>query len=170
MRIERGDDTKNTTVLFFYQEVLDPKVAMMIVSLKEVLGLDLQAQRFKVGYGALPSGSDEIAILTRSAIQIMMEIAAYIDVPQQHIANNHTRQTTAVETDIKVGITPLIRINSGTDRPADVFVAVEYEDHWFWIESGDFASKRIFGFLMLILMISETGQGGKLPVLTIPTG
>lgn len=170
MRVEEHDDIKDATVLFFYHETLDPNVVVMISSLKDVLGLDPKARRFKVAYGAIPSGNDEIAILTRSAIQIMMEIASYIEVPPQHLAGNRTRQTTAVETDIEAEITPLIRIKSGTDRPTDAFVEVEYENHWFWIEAGDFPSKRIFTFLMLILMLSETGQGGKLPVLTIPAG
>ncbi|MDJ0958800.1 MAG: hypothetical protein QNI91_18175 [Arenicellales bacterium] len=170
MRVEERDDIKDTTVLFFYHETLDPNVAVMISSLKDVLGLDPQAQRFKVAYGAIPSGKDEIAILTRSAIQIMMEIASYIEVPPQHLTDNLTRQTTAVETDIEAEITPLIRIKSGPEKPAATFAEVEYEDHWFWIEAGDFGSKRIFTFLMLILMLSETGQGGKLPVLTIPAG
>lgn len=47
---------------------------------------------------------------------------------------------------------------------------MQYEDYWFWIDANDFASKRVFTFLMLILMLSETGQGGKLPDLTIPAG
>ena len=75
-----------------------------------------------------------------------------------------------VETDIEAEITPLICIKSGPKKPGATFVEVEYEIHWFWIEAGDFASKRIFTFLKLILMLSETGQGGKLPVLTIPAG
>lgn len=170
MRIEERDDERDTAVLFFYHEDVDAEVEDTIVKLKEVLGLEPQARRFSVAYGAIPSGREEIAILTRSAIQIMGEIAAYIDVPPEDIVNNLARETAAVETDIEVDITPLINIKSGTDKPADAFIEVEYENHWFWIESNDFASKRIFSFLMLILMISETGQDGKLPVLTIPAG
>jgi hypothetical protein len=170
MRIKEHDDRRDTAVLFFYHEDLDAKVKDTIVKLKEVLGLDPEVRRFSVAYGAIPSGRDEIAILTRSAIQIMAEIAAYIDVPPQHIVDNLARQTAAVENDTELDIAPLINIKSGTDKPTDAFVEVEYENHWFWIASNDYASKRIFGFLMLILMISETGQDGTLPVLTIPAG
>ena len=100
----------------------------------------------------------------------MMEIAAYIDVPDPHIASNRTQQAAAVETDIKAEIVPLIRIRSGRSEPPDPFVAVQYDGYGFWIESNDFDSKRVFTFLMLVLMLSETGEGGKLPVLTIPAG
>ncbi len=170
MRIEQRDNEKDTTVLFFYHETLDPNVAIIIAALKKLLGLDPKLRRYKVAYGAIPSGDDEIAILTRSAIQIMMEIASYIEVPKEHLERNLTQQTAAVQTDIEAELIPLINIKSGTQRPADPFVAVRYADYWFWIEAEAFASKRVFTFLMLILMLSETGQGGTLPVLTIPAG
>ena len=79
-------------------------------------------------------------------------------------------QTAAVKTDIEAEIVPLIHIKSGTEKPADPFIEVQYENYWYWIDATDFASKRVFSFLMLILMLAETGEGGKLPVLTIPAG
>ena len=170
MRIEQNANERETTVLFFYHETLDPNVAVIIKALKELIGLEPGLQRYKVAYGAIPSGSDEIAILTRSVIQIMIEVASYIEVPQYHIEQNRTQKTTARATDLDADIPPLIRIESDTEPPEDPFVAVEYEGHWFWIDAKDFASKRVFAFLMLILMLSETGEGGKLPVLTIPAG
>lgn len=170
MRIEQRANHNDAAVLFFYHEALDPNVAVIIRSLKQLLGLNPQSQRYKVAYGAIPGDKDEIAILTRSAIQIMIEIAAYIEVPAKHIEQNRTQKTTALKTDLEANVQPLIRIRSSKERPEDPFIAVEYEHYWFWINAQDFASKRVFGFLMLILMLSETGEGGKLPVLTIPAG
>ena len=170
MRIEEHGDRKDTTVLFFYHESLDPNAAVMIASLKDVLRLDREAGRFRVAYGAIPGAPDEIAILTRSAIQIMMEISSYIEVPSDHLSTNRARQTAAVATDLEAEIKPLINISSSREKPEDAFVTARYEDHWFWIDSHDFESKRVFTFLMLLLMLSETGQGGRLPVLTIPAG
>jgi hypothetical protein len=100
----------------------------------------------------------------------MTEIASYIEVPEEHIEQNRTRQAAAVKTDLAAQFTPLIHIKSGAERPVDPFIEVQYENHWYWIEAGDFESKKVFSFLMLILMLSETGEGGKLPVLTIPAG
>ena len=170
MRIEQRAQEKDTTVLFFYHETLDPNVAVIIGSLKKLLGLDRNSLRYKIAYGAIPSGHDEIAILTRSVIQIMLEIASYIEVPEKHIESNRTQQTASVKTEVEADIPPLIRIKSGKERPADPFVEIEYEDYWFWINADDFDSKRVFTFLMLILMLSETGDSGTLPVLTIPAG
>jgi hypothetical protein len=170
MRIEQRTPEKETTVLFFYHEERDPNVSTIITSLNELLGLDVNSRGYKVAYGAIPSGNDEIAILTRSAIHIMAEIASYIEVPEEHIKQNRTQQTAAAKTDLAAEIDPLIHIKSGTERPADPFIEVQYENHWYWIEATDFASKRVFSFLMLILMLSETGAGGKLPVLTISAG
>jgi hypothetical protein len=170
MRIDQRADKNQAEVMFFYHEKVDPNVAVVIASLRNLLGLNPKLRRYKVAYGAIPSGDDEIAILTRSVIQIMMEIASYIAVPREHIEQNRTQQTTAIKTDIEAKIIPLIRIKSGVQRPEDTFAKIKYEDHWFWIEARDFASKRVFTFLMLILMLSETGEGGKLPVLTIPAG
>ena len=170
MRVEQSAGEKDTTVLFFYHEVLDPNVPIMIESLKGVLGLDRKVQRYKVAYGAIPGGDHEIAILTRSVIQIMLEVGSYIDIPEVHIDAAFTQETAAVELDADAEVEPLIRIRSGTEKPEKSFTAVPYEDHWFWIDSGDYRSKRVFTFLMLILMLSETGESGRLPVLTIPAG
>ena len=170
MRIEQRASERDTTVLFFYHETLDPNVVVIIRARKELLGLDPSLQRYKVAYGAIPGGKDEIAILTRSVIQIMIEVSSYIEVPEPHIEQNRAQKTTALATDLEADIPPLIQIKSSTQQPEDPFVEVEYEGHWFWIDAKDFASKRVFAFIMLILMLSETGEGGKLPVLTIPAG
>jgi hypothetical protein len=51
------------------------------------------------------------------------------------------------------------RAASGKDRPSEVYAAVKYEDHWFWIDDRDFASKRALSFMMVLLALSETGGG-----------
>ena len=66
---------------------------------------------------------------------------------------------------------PLLRVHSGTERPADAFVTIRYREHWFWIEDRDLNSKGISSFLMFLFTLSETGGGGQvLPVITVPAG
>ena len=55
-------------------------------------------------------------------------------------------------------------------RPFDSFVAVDYRGTWYWIDDRDYASKRVFSTLMLLLNLVDKGGEVQLPVITIPTG
>ena len=55
-------------------------------------------------------------------------------------------------------------------RPHEPFVAVEYRGTWYWIDDRDYASKRVFSTLMLLLNLVDKSAEGQLPVITIPTG
>jgi hypothetical protein len=74
----------------------------------------------------------------------------------------------------RVSLCPVwIRIKGnscGKEKPENAFVAVEYRDHWFWIDDGDFFSKRTFAFVMILFSLTETGEKGNLPIVTIPSG
>ena len=70
--------------------------------------------------------------------------------------------------DAKLG--ELIKIKNSRTEPENAFVAVEYENHWFWIDKRDFASKRVFAFLMILFSLTETGGKTGLPLIMIPSG
>jgi len=61
-----------------------------------------------------------------------------------------------------------VHIHSGNEPPADVFVAVRYRGHSFWIDDRDLGSKRVFTFLRMFSSIAETGVTPQGPILTIP--
>ena len=65
-----------------------------------------------------------------------------------------------------------IRIHSclGQAKPDDAFVAVRYRNWWFWIDDRDFASKRLFGFLMFLFTLVEEPSKEGTPIVTIPAG
>ena len=52
--------------------------------------------------------------------------------------------------------------------PDDVFFAVPYRQHWFWIDDKDLASKQIFSFMMFVFTLVETGGKEGAPVVTVP--
>ena len=54
--------------------------------------------------------------------------------------------------------------------PGDAFAAVEYRDTWYWVDDNDYASKRVFTGLMLLLNVVQKTSQPQLPVITIPTG
>ena len=62
----------------------------------------------------------------------------------------------------------VVRIHSGKEKPADAFAAVRYRDHWFWIDDGDWQTKRALTAVMFFFTLAETGGTEKLPLITIP--
>jgi hypothetical protein len=168
MRIQKNKDKKQSIALFFRRKDISPEAVTQVRRLRELLGLDPEAQEFTIVYGSLPQNNREIAILTRSMLEIMVEVASRIEVPEAHVAEERTIATLTGEVE-KSGVIPS-RIQSAQEKPVDAFVAVQYRGYWFWISDRDFSSKRMFSFLMFLFSVAETGTPTPAPTLTIPTG
>ena len=140
------------------------------MEINRLLGLDPEGQEISVAYGLIPKNDREIAMLTRSTLQIMIDLAKQIDVPLQHVADGLTVAGTAPPVGDEAQLGQLIQVKSGPDKPENAFTAVKYEDHWFWIDKRDFRSKRTFAFLMILMSLTETGGKEGLPLVTIPAG
>ncbi|MBW8328328.1 MAG: hypothetical protein K0M48_03980 [Thiobacillus sp.] len=134
---------------------------------QQLLGLEGDVSEFEITYGLLPRSGSEVAMLSRSMLELMLELGFGIEVP---------------EADFKVGrvipgrrqadstpYTPLARIRSGAEAPADAYVAVPYRGHWYWIDDSDVASKSTFTFLLILFSLAETGQSAAVPVVTVPS-
>jgi hypothetical protein len=67
-------------------------------------------------------------------------------------------------------VPPLMRILSSPQRPDDAFAAVSYRQTWFWIDDRDFASKRLFSFIMFLFTLTDTGDKQGAPIITVPAG
>jgi len=170
VRIATTPDKKQAAVMFFRTKGVDSETADRIKQVRKLLGLNPEQQEFPVVYGALAKDDMEIAILSRSMMDILFELASYIEVPAAHLAENRTFATITEDTVAGIEITPLIRIQSGTEVPSYAFVAVRYRDHWYWIDDRELSSKRLFSFLMFLFSLAETGERQQAPVLTIPAG
>ncbi len=121
-----------------------------------------------VVFGLLPRGPNEIALLTRSMAEILLEVSAGIEVPPEHVAQGRTATATRLAGAENPRDRPLIRIRSSASPPADTYAAVQYRNTWYWIDDGDLTSKRVFTFLMIFFSLAETGVTPQVPVLTIP--
>ena len=121
-----------------------------------------------VVFGLLPRGPNEIALLTRSMAEILLEVSAGIEVPPEHVAQGRTATATRLAGAENPRDRPLIRIRSSASPPADSYAAVQYRNTWYWIDDGDLTSKRVFTFLMIFFSLAETGVTPQVPVLTIP--
>ena len=172
LRVEKNSEGKTTAAaVIFRQKGVEAEVAAEVDSVKKLLGLDGGEHEFGVVYGEPGANDREIAILTRSMMEILSELASYIDIPASHLAEHRATADIAIEDDTEaaLGVGPLIRIHSGLKRPDDAFVAVKYREHWFWIDDCDIKSKKVFSFLMFLFTLAETGMPEQVPVLTIPT-
>jgi len=135
---------------------------------RQMLGLDPRAREFRVVYGSVAANDKELAILSRSILEILIELSSFISVPEAHVVENRVRPTAEPEMGPGGPVPPLIRINSSSERPANSFVSVPYRDYWFWIDDRDIPSKRLFTFLMFVFTLVETGGKEGAPVVTIP--
>jgi len=137
---------------------------------RKTLGLDLSEDEFKVVYGSKTKDDKEIAILSRSMYEIMIDLASEIEVPVVHVEEKQVNPTMTEEMVQGVSVPPLIKIQSSTEKPGNAFIAVSYQDYWFWIDKRDLRSKSLFSFLMMIFSLTETGSKEGSPILTIPAG
>ena len=77
----------------------------------------------------------------------MTQLGANIEVPPEHIAEQHTYPPTPEPLGSEQSLPLLIRIHAQDSRRADAFAAVKYRDYGYWIDGRDFRSKGIFTFL-----------------------
>jgi len=166
MRIIRTEDLEETPVMIFHKKNIPAEIEDARKEVNTLLGLQPGIQEAKVGFGLIQKDDTEIAMLTRSMIQIMAELASQMDVPQEHITKHYTVPNYFWDEDENY----LIRINHSNEKPENAFVAVKYMDYWFYIDHGDIASKRTFTFLMILFSVTETGGKEGLPLVTIPAG
>ena len=168
MRVEKRD--KQDVAILFLSAKGAEAVADDIRLVREKLGLAESAGEVTIRFGAVPAGDREVAMLTRSMTEVMIELASWMDVPAQHLAEGRVSPGQQAVTLEGVEVTPLIKIKSATEEPKDVFAKVYFHDNWFFIDDRDFPSKRIFSFLTILLSLAETGGGQAAPVVTVQAG
>ncbi len=98
--------------------------------------------------------------------EILSSLAARIEVPDGDIVAGRTDPTRAAP----LGLIPTLAVRHQLLSPESTFAAVEYQGTWHWVDDADYASKRAFTGLMLILNVVEKIGQPQLPVITIPTG
>ena len=164
--------TSNTGTVLIIKNKAPQEVANNRAAIGRMLGLDLTATEYTVAYGSVAKDDHEIAILSRSVLEILVDLASYIDVPAVHIEEKRVIASFTDENSAGQPVPPLIRIHSSKSvtRPEDAMVAVPYRGYWYWIDDRDIPSKALFSFLMYIFTLTETGGKDSTPIVTIPAG
>jgi hypothetical protein len=154
----------------FFRSARSLEVSDEIDFLLNTLGLNRRSQSYTLVFGDVAASDTEIALLTRSMLEIVSNIASTIEVPEQHVDEQRTHATVIERADEETELKPLIRVYSSDTQPEDDFVSVTYRDHWFWVDDRDLASKSMFTFLLFMFSLAEHGQAPVSPVVTISAG
>ncbi len=163
---KRGPE--EASLITFRSNKVTPAVEQDSRFVRTVLGLKPDARELNLTFGAVPRNDQELALLTRSMLEILLELGARVEVPATDVQDGSTFSVPPLRPDSGPRDLPLVNIHSGAEPPANVFVAVRYNRHWFWIDNRDFRSKAIFSFLLLLTSLAETGVAPQAPVITVP--
>jgi hypothetical protein len=163
IRVEQDKDKKESVAFFIRDKDIDVELAKELAGVRKALRLDPDRTDFRVTFGAAATNPNEIAILSRSIIRILQELATFVEVPLKDLASGSAPSLGEYESDTQ----PPFRVFNGAEKPCDSFAAVCYEGHWFWIEKSDFYSKRTMGYLLVLLALADTGEKAGLPVITV---
>jgi hypothetical protein len=160
---------KGDTLTLVFRRSHSAAVRQAVRNVTNILGVDPDAKEFRVVYGAVPADNKEIAIVSRSIFEVLLDISSTIVVPETHVAERRVGATAEGDLGPQGTIPPLIKITSSSERPSDAFVAIPYHGNWFSIDDRDPASKNLFSFILLLFTFVETGSKDIVPVLSIPT-
>jgi hypothetical protein len=166
LRVKKAENRDALVMVF--RKPGDKEIEATGREVRRILGLKEEGHEFRVVYGSAPSNDEEIALLTRSIIEILSDISATVEVPAEHVTEQRVLPTPESEGEGIKG--PMIRILCTTGKPDDDFAAVPYRDRWFWIDDRDYRSKRLFSFLMFVMTLTETGGKEGAPIVTINAG
>ncbi len=166
LRIEKRED--ETVAIGTFASRLDPDVQRDTEFVRKTLNLEGENGEVLLEYGALQRSPNELAVLSRSMIEIMQELSADIEVPAEDVSEGRTYATAEPPANASPFDQPRVAIHSGATPPGDAFTAVRYRDTWYWISDHDLNSKRSLTFLLLFFSLAETGVVPEAPTLTIP--
>ena len=166
LRVKKSES--NDAMMMVFRKRMDKEVETTAREVRRMLGLKESGGEFRVVYGSTASNDQEIALLTRSIMEMLSDISSTVEVPAEHVVEQRVIPTMEPEGEGIKG--PMIRILCSKERPNDNFAAVFYRDHWFWVDDRDYRSKKLFSFLMFVMTLTETGGKEGAPIMTISTG
>jgi len=166
IRVESRKDS-NTVMVVMKRNGANEALMKDAILVQELLNLESGVSEFEIAYGLVPKTKSEVAMLSRSMLEIMLQLGAGIDIPSQHTRDG--RVLTGIAKAGDVAAKPLVHVHSGVQRPEDTYAAVPYKGYWYWIDDKDVASKRTFTFLLILFSLAETGQATASPVVTVPS-
>jgi hypothetical protein len=159
--------TKDKQVAVMFIRPPTDQAAAPSHKVRELLGLNPDAREFGIESGSVAEDDREIAILTRSMLQVMTDIASYFEVPAADIAAGAVFSPQRSVEQERI-FPALLTVRHGASPPENAYVAIQYRRQWFWVDDRDQRSKQILSFLMLMFSLTEGAPSQSAPVVTIP--
>jgi hypothetical protein len=166
VRFGEGKD-KGTTYLIV-TNADDPNVTAERGELRQILKLNPDATELTVVFGASPANDTQVAMVTRSVFDIMVQVALTAEVPQKDIDEGRAAPSSPLLGN--PAYKPLAKIRCSKSQPKDAAIVVRYRDLWFWVDDRDMSSKKMFTTLLMMVNLAESGQPAAAPLVTIPAG
>jgi hypothetical protein len=167
MRVEEDKAKGSTGVVFIRRDEVPPDIAEKGAEVRRLLNMPAEPQKFVLTYSPARGADNELAVNSRSMLQIMQAFASHLDVPEAHL-KARSAWPSLENTNTPEGRQQGVRIHSGKEKPAGAFAAVRYRDYWFWVDDGDLRTKRALTVVMFFFTLADTGSPEKLPLITIP--
>lgn len=161
-----GRDREGRFFVTFGSKNMAAETASLINELKRLLDLEPTVREYEITGSSEPENRRQIAIQTYSLYQIMAFIAARVDIPEADMAGG--RALPKVPNAPGEGVMGAVAVRSGSAKPQDAFVAANFHGHWFWVDSNDLGTKRVFSFLSLAFTLMEEKAPGQPLQMTVP--
>jgi len=172
MRVEKKPDGDSSLLVFRSPEVAEEAIADA-KEVRRLLHLSPDAAEFKITFAGIPQNDKELAVLTRSMLEILAESSTGVDIPSADLDEGRATRfgppATTKEPGAEHTIAFNVRISFSKERPQgnDAFAAIQYRGGWFFVDDRDFSSKRGLAFLMMLFTLLESGATPAPPSLTI---
>ena len=88
MRVEEDKAKGSTGVVFFRRDDVPADIAEKGAEIRRLLKLPAEQQKFVLTYSPVRGAENELAVNSRSMLQIMQAFASYLDVPEAHLKDH----------------------------------------------------------------------------------
>ena len=165
MRLEQPEGRDYAIVFFFRDHNVSEEIKAKAAEVRRLLDVETNQMQFEMVYSPMHGGPGKLGVGTRSLLQMLQALSLGISIPEAH------RQLELIPPmmEISENENALLRVHSGPKKPDNGFVAVPYEDQWFWIAQNDWKSKNTFSSILFLFTLSDSGGKENLPTITIPT-
>jgi len=163
------EDGKNERYLVIAEEVPED-LRPLLAELRQLIGLT-NHNRFRITDRVTNLKDDEISIQTRSIMAMMEFMARGVEVSVEHLQDgwviDYGLQNS--EGEATKALIPF-RMHSSKNRPENVFAAIRFRNHWYYIDHADITSKRALSLIIVLFRLQAPTSSGAAPILTLPTG